>query len=178
MVDSVTSLSRVSEVIIIGTDAGFARRFFSRSFLTPGVSSARWIVFAKISRGEIAARMNGCTPFSRGAVYINTGLHVPLRGKRHFRATGNLLFRFRISRLIATGFTMRANSKLAATQRAYVTTRVNTVRWAHRRSQLYFPSFRLNIGRSVGVMKFASSRNNDWWAERLMARTPRVRSSA
>lgn len=61
--------------------------------------------FCKTSRGEIAARIWMRAPFSRGAVFVfNTGLHVPLRGKRHFRATGNLPFRFRISRLIATGF--------------------------------------------------------------------------
>lgn len=32
---------------------------------------------------KIAARIDG-TPFSRRAVYINTGLHVPLRGETTF----------------------------------------------------------------------------------------------
>ena len=78
-----------------------------------------WDYFCKISRGKMQQE---CMSFSRGAVCINTGLYVLLRGKRHFRATGNLLFRFRISRLIATGFMVRANAKLTETQRVHVET--------------------------------------------------------
>jgi len=83
---------------------------------------ARGIIFAKYHEGNCSK--NVCTSFSREAVCINTGLYVLLRSKRHFRATGNLLFRFRISRLIATGFMVRANAKLTGTQRVHVETRV------------------------------------------------------
>lgn len=52
--------------------------------------------------------------FRRAAIYINTEHCVfSLReGKRHFRATGNLLFRFRINLTNCHGLTMRTNSKL------------------------------------------------------------------
>lgn len=76
------------------------RRGFSPGTTYTELRPPRWIVFTKYREGD--CDKDKCTPFSRGAVCINTGLHVPLRGKRHFRATGNLLFRFRINRLIAT----------------------------------------------------------------------------
>lgn len=54
---------------------------------------------------EVNCGKNGCAPFSVAGLYINTGRCMfSLRGKWHFRATGNLLFRFRISWLIATSW--------------------------------------------------------------------------